>query len=117
MTDSNQLAVDILTTAVESGYPWFLYTRIVRDDYGVACAVLVVDESCEGDPDPDATEFEIKPSDVMKAIRKYAESGTPDNPLKRTARDIVFHPEDADYDVNDADGFLQLAVLGEIVYA
>lgn len=104
--DCGQLAADILTTAVESGYPWFLYDSIERDeDLNVIRATGVID-------DESGQTFSVTPADITRAARTLLT-----NPAWRTIARALLCGADVDYDVNDADSLLQIVVLGEVVFA
>jgi hypothetical protein len=118
-TAAAQLAADILTTAVESGYPWFLYQTIERDaDLNVTRAVVTIDEDCEGEPEEDALTIEVSPATISKALRAMIgqDHRMAGSALAKLARLAILDPEECDFDVCDADCILQLATLGQVVY-
>lgn len=116
LSDATQLSIDILTTAVECAYGWFQFSDICRNGDGDIRQVNVRDVGDTfdgGDPGPWHV---ITDGDVRRAMRKLASEADTDA-TRKFWRSLVRSPEDADYDANDADCILQMAVLGSIVYA
>lgn len=113
LTPRDQAVSDILTTAVESGYLWFLYQRIDRDDDLNVLGVTgwIVDDGAPGD------HFRLTLAGFRAQLRRIGFSSDERPRLREIARmALVGDLDELDYDVNDADSLLQLAVLGEEVY-
>ena len=120
-TITDQDVADQIDNAHYAGYPWFGFIRDepYKGEYpgthvaagGRLCIRHYVDE------DHEFEDHHLALEDFKRAIRKYAKGGklsgpnVPDWP-KRTPRDILENG-----DASDSDNIIQLAVLGEIVYA
>lgn len=130
----DQLAADILTTAVEggSGY-WSCVSDIERAEDLTVISVKVHEEADADEPaiqghqqfgiygslpsgDYKVEGVAVTYVDMIAAMKRIAASE-----VDQISREIAFErmlvsPEDADYDADDADVVLQVAVLGEVVY-
>lgn len=114
-----QMYQDILTTGIESGYPWFRYDDIVRtDDLGYESATVEEIEET-GDHSADVTpRGTVNVETIAKAfgiLRKGPVKYLHES-VRRRFLGMYDVPDDADFDVNDADTLLQLGILGEIKY-
>lgn len=109
---------DVLTTAVETGYQWFVHSKIVRNaEYAILSTnVEAVDEEFGIEEDHGTVTIER----IASALAKVR-SGEPIPYLSDYQRARIIsadeHNDAGDIDACDADTILQIALLGEVRYA
>jgi hypothetical protein len=114
VSKSEQTARDILTTAIKGGTGyWAWVSEIVRtDELDVTSVKFHANEEDDFEPKT------ITSADVKAAIRKLATEDVKYGAnYKAVARALMFDGSmEADYDAGDADGIVQVAMFGEVVY-
>jgi hypothetical protein len=138
-TRANQVAADVLATALEGGVGyWSLATDIKYDETteDVVYLGVTLHEAEDDDEKIDAGDcilhqtiygnnyyraegHTITLEDVKDAINRIAFETVKyasDRYMKALCRSLIFNPEEADYDSDDADRIVQVAALGEVIY-
>jgi hypothetical protein len=111
-----QFATDILTTAIEGGVNYWAQVLDYHwndADPDKRRAVLIATD------DPDRGELEVTLAKINTVLNRLKYTGIPFREAcgKGTLhKAICTDGEDGDFDADDADAIIQLAVLGEIIY-
>lgn len=122
MSKADQTAADVLSAAIEGGTNyWAAVSKIERAEPGGEVAYLSVsyhemNDDCDGYKEAGVT---VDLAAVKAAMRKIAFEDVKhvSASTKATVRALIFEgSEEADYDADDADIIVQVAVLGEVVY-
>lgn len=118
MSKADQMAADVLSTAVEGGTNyWAAVSKIERDEAGEYLSVSYheMNDDCDGYKE-DGVKVDL--AMVKAAMRKIAFEDVKHvgAGMKARAKQLVFASDEADYDASDADIIVQVAVLGEVVY-
>jgi hypothetical protein len=122
-TEETQIARDVMTNFVESGYSqWFMnldYTRkdVEADELDVIN--LKFEEYDEGSMEPVEPRrvFEITETKVIKAMRKIASDATNINSeITDRIKEALGDQDYANLDAETDDCIIQVAAFGEVVY-
>ena len=107
-----QIILDILTCAVESGIAYWMNEDSTNVDYKRNKAGDIVECSFDNNATGEVISYVVKPVDILFAIQQLLR----DRRYAVTDRLVHISSEDFDYDADDADVVFQMACFGEVVY-
>ncbi len=131
MSTIDQTAADVLTTAIEGGINyWACVSEIDRDASHNIVAVTIHELADPDDGEPTICSAGFFPefykrdgvritlTEVKRAMRQIADGkvGVHSARFATVTALVRKGSDDTDYDANDADDIVQVAVLGQLVY-
>jgi hypothetical protein len=119
ISTSEQTARDILTGAIEGGMNfWAGVSEIERTEELDVISAKFWDANAEVNEEADFEPKTLTTKDIKAAIRKLAtEAVKYGENYKDVARGLMFDGSmEYDWDANDADAIVQVAMFGEVVY-
>lgn len=113
---------DTYTHFVGSGalsYPWYTTVSMTPDDWTLPDSAY--QDWCLEWTDPDSGQrHRVTHDDILRAARLFAGAMPPVHATSaavRECRNLLHRPDEVDFDANSADEVIQVAGLGQIVYA
>lgn len=111
---NKELQAELVSDLIDAaGYGINWAVEATQDDAAQTYTLTLDEDAAE---EAGKSEVVVTYAQIRTAIRKIAKGGVLNQDLTNSAKDFVFHPDEADLDSDFADAAIQIAVFGEVVF-
>lgn len=99
-------------------HAWYVDVAMTPDDFTLPGAAYV-DWSLAWTDSETGKRYTVRHTEIMRAVRTFIGSQPPKHASRdaiEECRNLVFRPDEVDFDANTADEILQCTAFGEVVY-